>query len=138
MLKASKNGKPVVARLRELPDQGVYDGFHSSYCNTRRIPTSVHDMSIHVFYAVFTAPCIISKAIKTGGGTSASRLGMPDLGLASMNDMLDNASIIALLDRNVPLIADADIGYGGPLIIARTVMSYIAAGVAECILKTKC
>lgn len=50
-----------------------------------------------------------------------SRLGMPDLGLATMDDMVQNAGMIAGLDRNVPLIADADTGFGGPLMVARTV-----------------
>jgi 2-methylisocitrate lyase-like PEP mutase family enzyme len=55
---------------------------------------------------------------------------MPDLGLVTMNDMLDNAAMIASLDRSTPVIADADTGYGGPVMVARTVKSYIAAGVA--------
>jgi 2-methylisocitrate lyase-like PEP mutase family enzyme len=42
-----------------------------------------------------------------------SRLGMPDLGIATLNDMRENASMIASLDRKIPLIADADTGYGG-------------------------
>jgi 2-methylisocitrate lyase-like PEP mutase family enzyme len=42
-----------------------------------------------------------------------SRLGMPDLGVATLNDMRDHAGMIAGLDRRVPLIADADTGYGG-------------------------
>lgn len=42
-----------------------------------------------------------------------SRLGMPDLGLATLNDMRDNAAMIASLDRRIPLIADADTGFGG-------------------------
>lgn len=42
-----------------------------------------------------------------------SRLGMPDLGVATLNDMRDNAAMIAGLDPSVPLIADADTGYGG-------------------------
>lgn len=66
----------------------------------------------------------------TGAGTAASRLGMPDLGIATLNDMLDNAAMIASLDRTVPLIADADTGYGGPVMVARTVKRYIAAGIA--------
>lgn len=44
-----------------------------------------------------------------------SRLGMPDLGIATMNDMRDHAAMIAGLDRSVPLIADADTGYGGEI-----------------------
>jgi 2-methylisocitrate lyase-like PEP mutase family enzyme len=55
---------------------------------------------------------------------------MPDLGIVTMNDMLTNAAMIASLDRTVPLIADADTGYGGPIMVARTVKSYISAGVA--------
>lgn len=47
-----------------------------------------------------------------------------------MNDMLDNAGMIASLDRTVPVIADADTGYGGPIMVARTVKSYIQAGVS--------
>ena len=42
-----------------------------------------------------------------------SRLGMPDLGIATLNDMRENAGMIASLDRKIPLIADADTGYGG-------------------------
>ncbi len=50
-----------------------------------------------------------------------SVLGMPDLGLTTADDMVRTASMIASLDRNVPLIADIDTGYGGPLMVARTV-----------------
>lgn len=59
-----------------------------------------------------------------------SRLGMADLGLATFNDMHQNASMIASINPSVPLIADADTGYGGPINIARTVQSYARAGVA--------
>ncbi|CAM1507620.1 Fc.00g072610.m01.CDS01 [Cosmosporella sp. VM-42] len=59
-----------------------------------------------------------------------SRLGMPDLGVATLNDMRDSAAMIASLDPSVPLIADADTGYGGPLMVGRTVTQYIRAGVA--------
>ena len=85
-------------------------------------------------YDGLTARIALAQGFKclymTGAGTSASRLGMPDLGLASMPDMLGNASMIASLDRRVPLIADADTGYGGPVMVARTVKAYLSAGVA--------
>lgn len=42
-----------------------------------------------------------------------SRLGIADLGVATMNDMRDNAAMIASIDPVIPLIADADTGYGG-------------------------
>jgi 2-methylisocitrate lyase-like PEP mutase family enzyme len=59
-----------------------------------------------------------------------SRLGEADMGIATLNDMLANAAMIASLDSSVPLIADADTGYGGAIMVGRTVSSYIRAGVA--------
>jgi 2-methylisocitrate lyase-like PEP mutase family enzyme len=66
----------------------------------------------------------------TGAGSAASVLGMPDLGAMTLDNMLSNARMIASLDRTVPLIADADTGYGGPVMVARTVQSYMSAGIA--------
>ncbi|KAL2420040.1 2,3-dimethylmalate lyase [Exophiala dermatitidis] len=66
----------------------------------------------------------------TGAGTSMSRIGMADLGLATMTEMKQNAEMIANLDKEVPLIADADTGYGSAINVARTVSGYISAGVA--------
>lgn len=66
----------------------------------------------------------------TGAGTAMSVLGMPDLGLTTVDDMARNAGMIASLDRSVPVIADADTGFGGPLMVARTVEKYASAGVA--------
>ncbi|MBI4268690.1 MAG: isocitrate lyase/PEP mutase family protein [Candidatus Rokubacteria bacterium] len=65
----------------------------------------------------------------TGYGTAASRLGLPDLGFAGLAEMADHArNLAAVLD--VPLIADADTGYGNALNVRRTVQMYEAAGVA--------
>lgn len=70
------------------------------------------------------------KAIyMTGAGTTASRLGWPDVGLLTMTEMADNAQRIAEAS-GLPLVADADTGYGGPLNVQRTVRSYERAGVA--------
>ncbi|KAJ5902909.1 hypothetical protein N7495_003437 [Penicillium taxi] len=67
----------------------------------------------------------------TGAGTTASRLGMADLGLAQLHDMRTNAEMIANLDPyGPPLIADMDHGYGGPLMVSKSVHQYILAGVA--------
>ncbi|KIW73233.1 hypothetical protein PV04_01367 [Phialophora macrospora] len=66
----------------------------------------------------------------TGAGTSMSRLGWADLGIATLNDMRANAEMIASLNPSVPLIADADTGYGGPIMVTRTVTQYARAGVA--------
>ncbi|KAG5953600.1 hypothetical protein E4U53_004556 [Claviceps sorghi] len=67
----------------------------------------------------------------TGAGTTASRLGQPDLAIAQLHEMRENADMIANLDPfGPPLIADMDTGYGGPIMAARTVEQYIRAGVA--------
>ncbi|KAI1856545.1 hypothetical protein JX265_011504 [Neoarthrinium moseri] len=72
-----------------------------------------------------------SAMYMTGAGTTASRLGQPDLGIASLNDMRETAETLANLDPfGAPLIADMDTGYGGPIMAARTVEQYIRAGVA--------
>jgi carboxyvinyl-carboxyphosphonate phosphorylmutase len=65
----------------------------------------------------------------TGAGTSIARLGYPDLSLATMTEMIDNAANIAGV-VDVPIIADADTGYGGVLNVQRTVRQYERAGVA--------
>ncbi|KAK5744163.1 hypothetical protein LTR17_002193 [Elasticomyces elasticus] len=66
----------------------------------------------------------------TGAGTSMSRLGMADLGLTTFTDMHSNAAMIASIDPSVPVIADADTGYGGPINVANTVRAYARSGVA--------
>ena len=82
--------------------------------------------------------CLTAKLIETAGfpaiymtgaGTSVARLGYPDLALATMTEMLDNASQIASI-VDIPVIADADTGYGGILNVRRTVRQYERSGVA--------
>ena len=65
----------------------------------------------------------------TGFGTSAALLGRPDVGLLTMTEMVGNAGRIAAC-VDIPVIADADTGYGNPLNVIRTVGAYEAAGVA--------
>ncbi len=65
----------------------------------------------------------------TGFGTSAALLGQPDVGLLTQTEMVENAHRMAEA-VSIPLIADADTGYGNPLNVRRTVREYEAAGVA--------
>jgi 2,3-dimethylmalate lyase len=65
----------------------------------------------------------------TGFGTSAALIGRPDVGLLTMTEMAGNAGRIAAC-VDIPVIADADTGYGNPLNVIRTVGAYEAAGVA--------
>lgn len=54
-----------------------------------------------------------------------SRLGMVDLGVATMNDMRDHAAMIAGIDPTVPLVADADTGYGGTILLPYYVLNFL-------------
>ncbi|MGO1532338.1 MAG: isocitrate lyase/PEP mutase family protein [Micrococcaceae bacterium] len=65
----------------------------------------------------------------TGFGATASRLGQPDIGLLTLTEMTDHARNM-VRSVSVPVIADADNGYGGPSNVHRTVIEYIQAGVA--------
>ena len=65
----------------------------------------------------------------TGFGTSLTRLGAPDVGLLTATEMVDNAARIADAS-NLPLVADADTGYGNPINTRRTIRDYEKAGVA--------
>jgi 2-methylisocitrate lyase-like PEP mutase family enzyme len=65
----------------------------------------------------------------TGFGTSAALLGRPDVGLLTMTEMAGNAARIAAC-VDIPVIADADTGYGNPLNVIRTVGAFESAGVA--------
>ena len=65
----------------------------------------------------------------TGSGLSMSRLGAPDVGLVSFAEVVDQVGRIADTVA-IPVVADADTGYGGPLNIIRTVREYERAGVS--------
>jgi 2-methylisocitrate lyase-like PEP mutase family enzyme len=65
----------------------------------------------------------------TGFGSTASLIGRPDVGLLTGTEMIDNARrMVAAVD--VPVIADADTGYGNAINVVRTVQAYEQAGVA--------
>jgi 2-methylisocitrate lyase-like PEP mutase family enzyme len=66
----------------------------------------------------------------TGAGIAASGFGLPDIGLVGMAEMADRVAMAARVLGDVPLIADADTGYGPPMSVARTVRAYERAGAA--------
>ena len=69
-------------------------------------------------------------AYLTGAGVAASGFGLPDIGLVTGSEMAERARVLADALGDVPLIADADTGYGAPINVVRTVRQYEAAGVA--------
>jgi 2,3-dimethylmalate lyase len=64
-----------------------------------------------------------------GGGVAMNRLGIADLGLITLNEMVETAAAIAQA-VSVPVIADADTGFGNALKVQRTVREFERAGVA--------
>ncbi len=81
-------------------------------------------------YTALMATKIGHKAIYISGGACANAsYGLPDLGMTSMNDVLEDARrITAVVDT--PLMIDIDTGWGGAFNIARTIKESIRAGVA--------
>ena len=101
------------SRLRELLRQGGLVAAPGAYdCITARLVEQAG------FDAVYM----------TGAGTAAT-LGYPDYGLVTMSEMADNAGRIAAATR-IPVIADADTGYGNELNVVRTVREFEKRGVA--------
>jgi len=69
------------------------------------------------------------NAFTARGGLAANSLGMPDLGISSLEDVLTDARRITDV-CDLPLLVDIDTGFGGAFNIARTIRSVIKAGVA--------
>ena len=65
----------------------------------------------------------------SGGGVAANSLGMPDLGISTMEDVLTDARRIVDATQ-LPLLVDIDTGWGGAFNIARTIRSFERVGVA--------
>lgn len=82
--------------------------------------------------------CLTARLVETGGfeaayvsgaGVSISALGAPDVGLVSFAEVLDRVKRIADV-VTIPLIADIDTGFGGPLNVIRTIREFERAGVS--------
>jgi 2-methylisocitrate lyase-like PEP mutase family enzyme len=65
----------------------------------------------------------------TGNGTSLSKIGKPDVGLMTLTEMVENATYIQET-VDVPVISDADNGFGNAVNVRRTVREFARAGVA--------
>ena len=65
----------------------------------------------------------------SGGGVAANSLGLPDLGISTMEDVLTDVRRITAA-CSLPLLVDIDTGWGGAFNIARTIRAMIKAGVA--------
>ncbi len=92
--------------------------------------TPLQVMGAITAYAGLMAKRVGYKALYlSGGGVAANSLGMPDLGISTMEDVLTDARRIVDATK-MPLLVDIDTGWGGAFNIARTVRSFIKGGAA--------
>ena len=81
-------------------------------------------------YTALMAESVGYKAIYlSGGGVANASYGLPDLGMTSLNDVLEDVRRITAA-TSVPLLVDIDTGWGGAFNIARSIKDMIAAGAA--------
>jgi len=85
--------------------------------------------AINAYVARMAAVSGFKSLYLSGGGVAANSLGMPDLGISTMEDVLIDARRITDV-TTLPLLVDIDTGWGGAFNIARTIRSMIKAGVA--------
>ncbi len=83
---------------------------------------------LNAFHAKIAEAVGFQAVYMTGSGTSAEK-GFPDVGLLSQTEMVQNAGYIVNA-VSVPVVCDADTGYGNPINVWRTVREYEKAGVA--------
>jgi methylisocitrate lyase len=85
--------------------------------------------AINAYVARMAAACGFKALYLSGGGVAANSLGLPDLGISTMDDVL--IDIRRITDAcALPVLVDADTGWGGAFNIARTVRSFSKAGAA--------
>src|SRR5580700_852367 len=85
--------------------------------------------TINAYTARLAQACGYRAIYLSGGGVAANSLGVPDLGISTMDDVL--IDIRRITDASsLPLLVDADTGWGGAFNIARTVKSFSKFGAA--------
>ncbi len=85
--------------------------------------------AINAYAARMAGACGFRALYLSGGGVAANSLGLPDLGISTMDDVLIDVRRITDASA-LPLLVDADTGWGGAFNIARTVRSFAKAGAA--------
>ena len=133
------NGKPAPTPQQPMPAHSHQDLF-ASPSNT--LPSSTNGLLFFLFSLLVFLVCMnplrrtvavdaagFPAVYVTGSGVSMSALGAPDVGMLSFGEILDRVRRIADV-VSIPVIADADTGYGGPLNVMRTVREFERAGVS--------
>jgi hypothetical protein len=119
IISCSSSNSDKAKLLREILDSpGVHQG-----------PACFDALSANLVESAGFPLCFTS-----GFSISASRLGLPDTGFLSYGEMIDQGQLITQ-SVNIPVIGDADNGYGNAMNVKRTVKGYISAGFAGIILE---
>ena len=84
---------------------------------------------INAYCALLAGRAGFRAVYLSGAGVANASFGMPDLGMTSLTDVVADIDRITAVS-NLPLLVDADTGWGHSLSIARTVKSFIKAGAA--------
>ncbi|MBU3735627.1 MAG: methylisocitrate lyase, partial [Methylobacterium sp.] len=85
--------------------------------------------AINAYHAILARESGFKAIYLSGGGVAAGSLGLPDLGISTLEDVL--VDVRRITDRvETPLLVDIDTGFGGAFNIARTIQSVIKAGAA--------
>ena len=83
--------------------------------------------AINAYHAIMAQKTGFRAIYLSGGGVAAGSLGVPDLGISTLDDVLTDVRRITDV-CDLPLLVDVDTGFGGALNIARTVKSLIKFG----------
>ena len=112
---------------------GLLSGSNNAAARLRQLISQPEPVLAPGAYDALTARLVeqagFPAVYMTGFGTAAGLLGRPDVGLVTLSQMVDNARRIAQA-VDVPVIADADTGYGNAINVVQTVREYERAGVA--------
>jgi methylisocitrate lyase len=87
--------------------------------------------AINAYHARLAARAGYRAIYLSGGGVSAGSLGVPDLGISTLDDVLTDVRRVTAVS-DLPLLVDADTGFGSAFNIARTIRSLAREGAAGC------
>jgi len=85
--------------------------------------------TINAYHALLASHAGFKAIYLSGGGVAAGSLGLPDLGISTLDDVLIDVNRITNI-TDTPLLVDIDTGFGGAFNIARTIKSMIKSGAA--------
>jgi len=87
--------------------------------------------AINAYSAILAEKTGYKAIYLSGGGVAAASYGLPDLGITTLNDVVEDIRRITRVTK-IPLLVDADTGFGSAFNIARTIQEFERAGAAGC------